>query len=187
MWQKKKKKGEKGNTIQRRNHFSKKRTGEKPGRDYNECITSASVTHRGFEAGMEERERVGGKKKRKGQVYRLVAAADCNGRAIAAAGTWIRALARARKENQQNRIRARERHGEKRRGGWERRRREEHAKRWRGIGVNGIGEPRSSEISLVLTCFRAILVINRRLIFRHAILTRFFNQSRATCKRRVVH
>ena len=116
-----------------------------------------------------ERERVGGKKKRKGQVYRLVAAADCNGRAIAAAGTWIRALARARKENQQNRIRARERHGEKRRGGWERRRREEHAKRWRGIGVNGIGEPRSSEISLVLTCFRAILVINTRLIFRHAI------------------
>lgn len=61
---KKKKKGEKGNTIQRRNHFSKKRTGEKPGRDYNECITSASVTHRGFEAGMEEREREWEGKKR---------------------------------------------------------------------------------------------------------------------------
>lgn len=189
MWQKKKKKGEKGNTIQRRNHFSKKRTGEKPGRDYNECITSASVTHRGFEAGMGERES-GRKKKRKGQVYRLVAAADCNGRAIAAAGTWIRALARARKENQQNRIRARERHGERKRGGWERRREEERAKRWRG---NRGGWDWWAVIEWNFTCFN---VFSSYPSYQYAadisprdneFLTRFFNQSRATCKRRVVH
>lgn len=164
MWQKKKKGGKRKYHSTTQPFFEKadwRKTGTRLQRMHN-----VSKRHTGGLRPGWRRERVGGKKKRKGQVYRLVAAADCNGRAIAAAGTWIRALARARKENQQNRIRARERHGERRRGG--RRREEERAKRWRGI-VDGIGEPWSSEISLVLTCFRAILVINTRLIFRHAI------------------
>lgn len=188
MWQKKKKGGKRKYHSTTQPFFEKadwRKTGTRLQRMHN-----VSKRHTGGLRPGWGRERVGGKKKRKGQVYRLVAAADCNGRAIAAAGTWIRALARARKENQQNRIRARERHGERKRGGWERRREEERAKRWRG---NRGGWDWWAVIEWNFTCFN---VFSSYPSYQYAadisprdneFLTRFFNQSRATCKRRVVH
>lgn len=116
----------------------------------------------GWNRDRELKEEWGGKKKKKkGQVYRLVAAADCNGRAIAA-GTWIRALARARKENQQNGIRARERHRSREEGEGKNVRKGRKMAR-NSIGVDGLGE--RDRVKFHLLTFSAI---NVRLIFRHA-------------------